>query len=101
MSKLVVLNKPVDPKDTETREQYKLTLEELVKKYFSGNSRVEISNFFPDEFDIFKNNEEIARLNIERHTLGVVTESLPNWLVEVIAEIESGDHITYTICINN
>lgn len=100
MANLLVL-KPIDQKEKEERKQRLETMRELVKKYFTGGARVEISEYFPEEYDVFKDNDLIARINMEHKTLGIRTNSLPNWLIEAIIEIEETDSVAFTVYANN
>ena len=100
MAKLFVI-KSVEQEEVDKRKEVKEKLETLIRKYGQGNIRVDTSRFFPEEFTISKDNSEVARINLEHHTVGVVTASLPAWLIEAIAEIENGENVEFDVYLNN
>lgn len=100
MAKLLVL-KSVNKEEQEEKKNRLEAMRSLVKKYFSGSVRIEVSEYFPEEYAVFKDNEEIARINMDHRALGIRTGSLPNWLIEAIIDLEETEKVVFTVYANN
>lgn len=92
---------PTDDKEIELQEESRIKLEELAKKHFKGTLRMEKSKFYQEEFALVVDGNQIACFNFNHHEIGVSTASLPNWLIEMIVELEDADHNVFSVYVNN